>query len=77
MAQKPASQNKIHIGGNASGPVVAGDNIRIKVTQPAETAQTNTAREDGTVYAAANGDIHVHHDETGDEGEDADEDPGR
>ncbi|MFF2850225.1 hypothetical protein ACFVT5_28380 [Streptomyces sp. NPDC058001] len=69
MAHKPPSQNKIHIGGNASGPVVAGDNIRVKVTQPAETTQTNTAKEDGTVYAATNGDIHIHHDEAGEEGE--------
>ncbi|SDO42166.1 hypothetical protein SAMN04487981_110313 [Streptomyces sp. cf386] len=73
MTHKPPSHNEIHIGGNASGPVVAGDNIRVKVTQPAETTrtdQTNTAKDDGTVYAAANGDIHIHHDEAGDEEED-------
>ncbi|MFI6008766.1 hypothetical protein ACIBAG_08025 [Streptomyces sp. NPDC051243] len=63
MANKPSSQNKIHIGGNASGPVVAGERITVKVSQPAETNQTSTAKDDGTVYAAANGDIHIHHDD--------------
>ncbi|MEW2419842.1 hypothetical protein ACFW2K_13055 [Streptomyces nigra] len=62
MANTPSSHNEIHIGHNASGPVVAGDNNHVKVTGPAEPTQTNTARDDGTVYAAANGDIHVHHD---------------
>ncbi|MEU5362924.1 hypothetical protein ABZ354_05365 [Streptomyces sp. NPDC005925] len=61
MARRPSSQNRIHIGGDASGPVVAGEHITVTTTGTAETTQTNTAKEDGTLYAAAHGDIHVHH----------------
>ncbi|WP_326723086.1 MULTISPECIES: hypothetical protein [unclassified Streptomyces] len=67
MARKRPSRNEIHIGGNASAPVVAGDNNQVKVVQPAESTQTNTAKDNGTLYGVTNGDIHIHHDDAGDE----------
>lgn len=59
--------NSVRIGGDAHGPVVVGDNNRVKATRPAETTQTNTAKDEGTVYAAANGDIHIHHEDAGEQ----------
>jgi hypothetical protein len=58
---------RIHIGGNAAGPVVAGDNNHIEAAPPpadddarAASSQTNTAHDRGTVYAVQYGDLHVH-----------------
>ncbi|MFJ2826828.1 hypothetical protein ACIPC1_04355 [Streptomyces sp. NPDC087263] len=65
MARKRPSHNEIHIGGDVSAPVVVGDNNQVKVTQPAETTQTNTAKGNGTLYGVTNGDIHIHHEDAG------------
>jgi hypothetical protein len=62
-------RNTIRIGGNASGPVVAGNDNRVEVRQAAPEsaaedggpAMTNTAKDHGTVYAVMNGEMHVHH----------------
>ncbi|WP_234313614.1 hypothetical protein [Streptomyces sp. NBRC 109706] len=61
----------IRIGGNASGPVVAGHWNHVEAHQPAPTSppepqpalatQTNTAQDHGTVNAVTNGDMHIHH----------------
>ncbi|WP_234347634.1 hypothetical protein [Streptomyces specialis] len=60
----------IRIGGNASGPVVAGHDNHVEVHHPAPgpqpepvpSTQTNTAKDHGTVYAVTHGDMHIHHD---------------
>lgn len=66
-------QFTIRIGGDASGPVVAGHGNRVETHEPQTEAapadeprrpdatQTNTAHEHGTVYTVMNGDMHVHH----------------
>lgn len=59
----------IRIGGDASGPVVAGHGNIVETHQPAEdetatpgSSQTNTANEHGTVFTVMHGDLHVHRD---------------
>ncbi|BBC95989.1 hypothetical protein SRO_4813 [Streptomyces rochei] len=63
MSRAPG--NSIRIGGDASGPVVAGNDNRVEVPQAAPEAagpvQNNTADGHGTVYTVMNGDLHVHH----------------
>lgn len=68
-----ADRFTIRIGGDATGPVVAGHGNTVETHQPAEenktpeSAQTNTANEHGTVFTVMHGDLHVHRDaETGD-----------
>ncbi|WP_052851485.1 hypothetical protein [Streptomyces avicenniae] len=58
----------ISIGGDASGPVVAGHDITVGGRASDEQdagpgpAQTTTAREHGTAYTVMEGELHVHHD---------------
>jgi len=75
MSANSGDRFSIRIGGNASGPVVAGHNNHIEDHHlesppqpdatppeehlPAESVQTNNARERGTVFAVTNGDMHV------------------
>lgn len=67
MSRAPG--NSIRIGGDASGPVVAGNDNRVEVRQAAPEAdreaagpvQNNAADGHGTVYTVMNGDLHVHH----------------
>ncbi|QHC29490.1 MULTISPECIES: hypothetical protein [unclassified Streptomyces] len=64
------SRDSIRIGGDAFGPVVAGNDNRVEVRQAAPEAgreaagpvQNNTAKDHGTVYTVMTGDLHVHHD---------------
>jgi hypothetical protein len=62
-----ADRFTIRIGGDASGPVVAGHGNTVETHQPApESTQTNTANEHATVFTVMHGDMHVHRDaETG------------
>ncbi|MBT2411972.1 hypothetical protein J7I94_15570 [Streptomyces sp. ISL-12] len=59
--KKPPAHNSVHIGGDAHGPVVAGDGNRVDVRTPEPTAQPagpamhNTADQGATVYAVMNG----------------------
>jgi hypothetical protein len=64
--------NSIRIGGNAPGPVVAGDNNRVemrtaKEPQPSGPTQNNTAENGGTIFAVMNGNQDVTKDEEGPE----------
>ncbi|MEU8968391.1 hypothetical protein AB0D11_03795 [Streptomyces monashensis] len=70
------SRNTIRIGGDASGPVVAGDDNRVEVRRvapepapepaaepvPADNGPTqiNTAEDNGTLFTVMNGELHVH-----------------
>jgi len=53
-----ADQNSIRIGRDATGPVVAGRYNVVESQQPTAT-QENSAKDEGTVYAVTNGDLHV------------------
>ncbi|MFR9791194.1 hypothetical protein ACL07V_21460 [Streptomyces sp. MB22_4] len=63
------SRHSIRIGGDACGPVVAGNGNRVEVHQDgpgtdpeaAGPTQNNTAEGHGTVFTVMNGDLHVHH----------------
>ncbi|MFF8989831.1 hypothetical protein ACF09H_07735 [Streptomyces sp. NPDC014983] len=63
------SRHSVRIGGDASGPVVAGNDNRVEVHQDGPGAdpeaagptQNNTAEGHGTVFTVMNGDLHVHH----------------
>ncbi|UED84884.1 hypothetical protein [Streptomyces profundus] len=63
----------VHIGGNATGPVVAGhgNTIETRTEQPAEQpnerpaqapgpTQTNLATDHASVFTVMNGELHVH-----------------
>jgi len=63
MTSAPGDKFTIRIDGDASGPVVAGHDNVVSHTQPAESTQTNTANEHGTVYTVMHGDLHLHHDD--------------
>ncbi|WP_043238660.1 hypothetical protein [Streptomyces violaceusniger] len=58
----------IRIGGDASGPVVAGHDNKVEVRRPSEPdaesgpTQTTTVRDHGTAYTVMNGELHIHHD---------------
>lgn len=68
MTSAPGEHYSVHIGGDAKGPVVVGHGHHVEFTTapPAATrdapaaTQTNTAREQGTVYAVTGGDMHIH-----------------
>lgn len=63
-------QYRVHVGGDAAGPVVAGEHNHVEVHgtaapspdgPPAAGArQSNAAHEHGTVYAVQHGDMHIH-----------------
>lgn len=70
----PGNRYTIRITGDASGPVVAGDDNHVEVHQPPTAAavpaepappagptQTNTAHDHGTVYTVMRGEMHIHH----------------
>ncbi|MFK0258622.1 hypothetical protein [Streptomyces sp. NPDC090445] len=70
MASEPGSgdQYVIRIGRDASGPVVAGHDIRVEVHRAAEApaepeapdTMNNTANDHATAYTVMNGELHVH-----------------
>ncbi|MFF1344211.1 hypothetical protein ACFVYT_41525 [Streptomyces sp. NPDC058290] len=78
QSQSSGDEFTIRIGGDVSGPVVVGNDNHVEVHQsapasapaprtvpeaePAKSTQTNTAKDEGTVYAVTNGDMHIHHD---------------
>jgi hypothetical protein len=73
MGPETGDEFIIRIGGDAYGPVIAGHNNRVKnvvenagttegdENPPTNSSQTNTASDDGTVYAVTNGDMHIYH----------------
>ncbi|MFC9932228.1 hypothetical protein [Streptomyces sp. NPDC127190] len=65
------ARNTVRIGGDAHGPVVAGNDNKVEMRQdtPSEAAegagaptQNNTAKDHGTVFSVMNGELHLHHD---------------
>ncbi|WP_369205797.1 hypothetical protein [Streptomyces sp. PU-14G] len=71
MAPPPDNRYSVRIGGDASGPVVAGHDNHVEVQQaPAADAsaeggntpntQTNTANDNASVYTVMNGELHIH-----------------
>ncbi|KUJ66228.1 hypothetical protein ACZ90_39285 [Streptomyces albus subsp. albus] len=66
MASEEGDRFTIRIGGDASGPVVAGHDNRVEVhqtqpdPQPSGPHMTNTANDQATVYTVQNGQIHIH-----------------
>ncbi|RKN11451.1 hypothetical protein [Streptomyces radicis] len=63
MAETPGGHAEIHIGGDAHGPVIAGNDNRVETRRPdpEPATQTNTASDNATIYAVTQGDLHVHH----------------
>ncbi|GCD93091.1 hypothetical protein [Embleya hyalina] len=71
MTDGAGDRYSIRIGGDASGPVVAGHDIHIetarsepsaaRVDEPSGDTQTNTAEDHATVYAVMDGEQHIHH----------------
>ncbi|MFE2845410.1 hypothetical protein ACWC0A_15235 [Streptomyces scopuliridis] len=67
------SRNTVRIGGNASGPVVVGDDNRVEVRQaapepePAESGpvQINIAKDHGTLFAVQEGSQDIDQDDSG------------
>ncbi|MFE2140611.1 hypothetical protein ACFXA3_02435 [Streptomyces sp. NPDC059456] len=76
QSQSSGDEFTIRIGGDVSGPVVVGHDNHVEVhrsasacvprtvpeAEPVKSTQTNTAKDEGTVYAVTNGDMHIHHD---------------
>ncbi|WP_327315085.1 hypothetical protein [Streptomyces sp. NBC_01235] len=63
---KHPTKNTVHIGGNASGVVVAGNGNKVEAAgepQPAGPTQTNTAKEHGTSFSVQNGNLYVNEDD--------------
>ncbi|MEY9861106.1 hypothetical protein ABH935_006746 [Catenulispora sp. GAS73] len=66
MATENTAAAKISVGRDVNGQVVIGDGNLIH-TSPGKTGpsptlhQQNTAKDHGTAYSAAQGDIHIHH----------------
>ncbi|MFJ3725302.1 hypothetical protein ACIPYQ_22390 [Streptomyces sp. NPDC090045] len=88
MTSTPGDRFTIRIGGDASGPVVAGHENHVEIHQdrPPTPAgdiaspdtdtdtdtgtgtgadQINTANDHGTVYTVMQGDLHIHHEGSG------------
>lgn len=77
MTSASGDRFAIRIGGDASGPVVAGRENHIEVhhgqpdsqvdsvpsggRQNPRSTQTNTANDHGTVCTVMNGELHIHH----------------
>ncbi|MET9857981.1 hypothetical protein ABZY93_01445 [Streptomyces smyrnaeus] len=73
MRPAPGDSFSVRIGGDASGPVVAGHDNHVEVHRPADGStpsgdpadggptQTNTADGNSTMYTVMNGELHVHH----------------
>lgn len=77
----PASGDRftISVGGDASGPVVAGHDNHVEVGRPPADVppgsspdreeqapghtQTNTANDHGSVFTVMNGEMHIHQDD--------------
>ncbi|QKW10096.1 hypothetical protein HUT18_30425 [Streptomyces sp. NA04227] len=78
MASASGDRYSIRIGGDAAGPVVAGNENRVEVHQsepatsadgarageqePAAPSQTNTAKDHSSLYTVMNGEMHIHRD---------------
>ncbi|MFF2810452.1 hypothetical protein ACFVT2_25440 [Streptomyces sp. NPDC058000] len=78
MAPAAGDRFTIRIGGDASGPVVAGHENHVEVhqdppdartgstpaqeEQPPGPTQTNTAKDHASVFTVMNGELHIHHD---------------
>ncbi|MFF2377814.1 hypothetical protein ACFVUW_25845 [Streptomyces xiamenensis] len=68
MADSTGDHFSISVGGDASGPVVAGHDNTVEVHRAAEPeagaepAQTTTVRDHGTAYTVMKGELHIHQD---------------
>ncbi|MBV2364495.1 hypothetical protein [Streptomonospora nanhaiensis] len=72
MSEPTGGRYSVSIGGDASGPVVAGHDNTLEITERRDTAegaatdpgtryaQDNRAADRGTVFAVSHGDMHVH-----------------
>ncbi|UNS97077.1 hypothetical protein MMF93_11575 [Streptomyces tubbatahanensis] len=74
MAPAPDNSYSVRVGGDASGPVVAGHDNRVETRhapaggasgagdEPGNTpdTQTNTASDNASVYTVMNGELHIH-----------------
>lgn len=76
MTSAPGDRFEISIGGDASGPVVAGRDNRVETTAPpadvrtgsgpaegdapGDSTQNNTAKDHGRVFTVMNGELHIH-----------------
>ncbi|WP_078500707.1 hypothetical protein [Wenjunlia vitaminophila] len=67
MPPSTGDQYTIRIGGDASGPVVAGHDNQVEVHQPGESdadagaTQKTTVRDHGTSYTVMRGELNIHH----------------
>ncbi|MFF8281761.1 hypothetical protein ACF06W_03455 [Streptomyces albus] len=66
MTSSSGGRFTIRIGGDASGPVVAGHDNHVEVHgdggegRESGPTQSNAAHDHGTVYTVMNGELHVH-----------------
>ncbi|MEU2083820.1 hypothetical protein ABZ569_18365 [Streptomyces albus] len=66
MTSSSGGRFTIRIGGDASGPVVAGHDNHVEVhgdggeDRESGPTQSNAAHDHGTVYTVMNGELHVH-----------------
>ncbi|TDC13301.1 hypothetical protein E1265_28270 [Streptomyces sp. 8K308] len=82
MASAPRNHYSISIGGDAHGPVVAGDDNRVEAAArdaaplhaddgtPAPTgpSQSNVAKDHASLYTVMNGELHIHQETPGGDG---------